>query len=95
MRAVGQPNVITTHVRLPTDQAGNPLHDPLGAYRISDQDANYDPKYYGFVAADGAWYILKENSTAQTYRYAAGQSGYTTAWANRASLAYDYFDAIF
>lgn len=95
MRAVGYPTRITTHVRLPTDQAGNPLADPLSAYRVSDVDSYSDPKFYGFLSADGAWYILKENSTANTYRYAAGKEDYAAAWADRVNLAYGYFDAIF
>lgn len=94
MRAVGNPTNITTHVRLPTDQAGNALPDPLSAYKISDQDTVADPVYYGYVAADGAWYIMKQISV-NSFRYTAGGSNYGTAWSSRASLGYDYFDRVF
>ena len=95
MRAAQDRSRITSPVRLPVDQSGNPLADPLSAYRVSDVDSYSDPKFYGFLSADGAWYILKENSTANTYRYAAGKEDYAAAWTDRVNLAYGYFDAIF
>jgi hypothetical protein len=64
-------------------------------YKISDVDDAADPQYYGNVAHDGAWYILKVNVTAKSYRYMSGKENYPTAWTNRSSLGYDYFDAIF
>lgn len=69
--------------------------DPLVTYKISDTDTASDPKYYGSVAADGSWYIMKETTSAGTYRYAKGASGYSTNWTGRASLSYDYFDVVF
>lgn len=95
MRAANDQTQITVPVRLPTDKAGNALPDPLSAYKVSDNDDATDPQYCGYLAADGAWCIMKTNIAARSFRYAAGRSGYTTAWANRASLAYDYFDVIF
>ena len=55
------------------------------SYRISDIDDDATPNYYGFLKADGSWYILKEtvSAGANTYRYVAGSSGYN--WSNRAS----------
>jgi len=46
------------------------------------------PNYYGFISANGAWYILKETISGEdgAYRFVKGQSGYETAWAARASL---------
>jgi hypothetical protein len=65
----------------------------LGGYFISDKDDDATPNYYGFVDKDGNWYILKEtvSAGADTYRYAKGTTGYTTAWTGRAGLTYDYF----
>ena len=69
--------------------------DDLGGYKVSDVDADASPNYYGFLRADGAWYILKEtiSAGADTYRYVKGASSYN--WSNRASESYDTFDAIF
>jgi len=66
-------------------------------YVISDKDDDASPNYYGFVNADGGWYILKEtvSAGADTYRYIKGDSDYTTNWTGRAGLTYGYFNAIF
>ena len=71
--------------------------DPLAFYKISDKDDDASPNYFGFVNADGSWYILKEtvSAGADTYRYAAGSSSYTTNWTNRASLSFDHFFNVF
>ena len=64
-------------------------------YKISDMDTNSDPKYYGFLAPDGSWFVMKEDSTAQTYRYSRGEKDYSTAWINRATLTYVLFNVAF
>lgn len=67
----------------------------VSGYQPSDVDTASDPKYYGFLAADGSWYIMEENTTGGTYRYIRGTSDYTTKWTNRATLTYVYFNAMF
>lgn len=67
----------------------------LDKYQIADGDEVTTTKYYGFTEKDGGWYILKNDTTANSYRYSKGSSGYSTAWSGRASLTYDYFDVIF
>jgi hypothetical protein len=88
-------NRVITDTWLPTDQAGNPLHDPLSPYKATDQDIAGDPLYYGFVAVDGSWYILKATNSTGTFRYAVGTSNYKAAWALRVNLGYDYFHIVF
>ena len=66
-----------------------------GAYKINDIADSTSPEYYGFEAADGAWYILKIDTTANTYRYAKGNSSYSTNWTNRADLSYGYYSVTF
>lgn len=74
------------------DREGNLSHRMIWAdYNISDIDDASNPKYYGFITMAGSWYILQENTTAKTYRYAVGSSGYATAWTNRALQDYGYF----
>lgn len=72
-------------------------HNPVDGYVVSDKDDDASPNYYGYVNADGYWYIMKEtvSAGADTYRFAKGTSGYTTNWTNRASLSYDYFYTVF
>lgn len=87
-------------VVIASDQTAIPVttgltDDPLAKYKISDTDSASDPKYYGNVAADGSWYIMKETTSAGTYRYCKGASSYSTNWTGRAGLTYDYFDVIF
>ena len=44
---------------------------------------------------NGNWYIQRYNMANGTFRYVKGTSGYATAWTNRASQSYDYFDEVF
>jgi hypothetical protein len=75
------------------------IADTLDQYKVSDMDDASNPRYYGFVDKDGKWYILKEDTSAKSYRYTRGSGDYETAttgaWATRASLTYDYFHNVF
>lgn len=66
--------------------------DPKRGFEIADTDDSAEPKYFGYESATGRWVIMKQSSSGSNgvYRYAAGSSGYAAAWANRASLGYDY-----
>lgn len=66
---------------------------PTDGYNITEVDDS-TPTYIGYVNKDGAWYILKEDSSG-AYRYTKGTSSFSTNWTNRASLTYDYFSAVF
>lgn len=63
------------------------------SYNHSDTDGDSSPQYYGFLLADGGWYILRADAT--TSRYFRGTTGYVAAWIGRASLAYNYYNTIF
>lgn len=69
----------------------------LQDFFIADKDDDATPNYFGFLNRNGEWYILKEtvSAGADTYRYTKGASGYTTAWTNRATEPYDYFNTTF
>jgi hypothetical protein len=66
--------------------------DPTAEYQISDRVVGAT-KYYGFLKADGSWYIMRDTGT--TYRYVRGDSGYPSAWTNRSSQTYDLFSEVF
>lgn len=85
-------SAVTSSNPLPVTFSGG-TSDPLEEYKISDLDESAATKYYGMIKADGNWFILQLTSTAA--RYIKGASSYATNWTNRASLTYDYFDAIF
>lgn len=67
----------------------------LPGYMVSDTDDSGDVKYYGFLTADGKWYIYCWNTLLGTHRYFRGDDGYTTNWDDRVNLSYDYWDVIF
>lgn len=71
----------------------NGLHE---AYKAADVDAS-EPSYFGFVRADGYWYIIKQaiSGSVTSYRFAKGESGYAAAWTARASQTYDYYSNTF
>lgn len=66
-------------------------------FSISDTDASGTVRYYGFLKADGSWYILEEDTTASvvTYRYATGEDDYGTSWTGRAGLTYELYNEAF
>lgn len=78
----------------------------LGTYVAHDMDdTSATTKYYGFLAVDGSWYIMKSVLAASitTYRFIRGRAtahqisggDYATNWTNRAALSYGYINAIF
>jgi hypothetical protein len=67
----------------------------VASYQFSDQDTDSDPKYYGFLAYDGSWYIQEENTAEGTFRFCRGDSGYEAAWAARTGKTYVLFNSLF
>jgi len=64
---------------------------PTDGYKISRLDDS-TPAYYGFSNKDGAWFIMKEDSSGN-YTYTVGSSDFSTNWTGRAGLSYgEYFD---
>lgn len=84
---------------LPTTGSGGgsstTVIDPRTGYAISDTESTATYKYFGFEDADGKWYILRKTIATKIFLYAAGTTGYTTAWTNRASQTYATFDTTF
>jgi hypothetical protein len=74
------------------------IKHPTDGYRVAELDDTSDPtySYYGFIDKDGAWFIMREESTG-TYEYTAGSSGFAAAWALRddPGTTYQYYDAVF
>lgn len=70
-----------------------PILDGYAASDVDESDGTYN--YYGFLKADGSWYILQMTKAATQMRYYKGDSGYTTNWTGKALLSYGYFNTIF
>ena len=53
----------------------------LECYRVSDsKEPVTGIQYFGFVDAEGKWYILYNDATEGTVRYKFGVDNYTSAW---------------
>lgn len=71
------------------------LDDLTRSYNVCDKDVASAVKYYGFTGKAGNWYILKEDTDNNTYRYIKGSNKYATNWDDRVSLEYAYYHEIF
>lgn len=69
------------------------IKTPTDGYKISQIDDS-SPAFYGFVEKNGAWFIMKEDSSGN-YRYTKGTGSFSANWTNRAALTYDLFDVVF
>lgn len=67
----------------------------IEGFNVSEVDTAGNIKYYGFLDRNGTWIIMCENTTAGTFRYATGGSGYSANWAGRAGLTYSLFSEVF
>lgn len=63
-------------------------------YQISDKDEAGDIKYYGYLNFEGGYILMQWDTITDTFRYAIGASDYQTAWTNRATIEYKYYDAL-
>lgn len=81
------------------DPALKGLQSLTTSYGVSEIDDDGSTLYYGFVNANGGWYILKETEAVGeelSYRYAKGDTDFSTNWGNRkTTLSYQYFDQAF
>lgn len=74
------------------------INNPIDGYQPSDSEINQGTditNYYGFLNAEGAWYIMKEVTlgVSYTYTYAKDDSGYD--WSDRANATYAAFNITF
>lgn len=76
----------------------SPGASALSAYGQNDIDDSTSTEYYGKSRQDGAWCILKVESTGVTYATVTNNpsvTDYTTAWTGRAALVYGRLDQAF
>lgn len=68
--------------------------EPTDKYRISEIEDN-DIAFYGFTNKDGGWFIMREDPDSGSFRYIKGEQDFSSNWANRENLNYDYYHNIF
>ena len=71
---------------------GDVIHFELSDEKVKSGDSTV--RYYGYLAANGAWIIMEENLTNGTYRYAAGKTLYETHWELREGKEYVLYSAL-
>ena len=62
--------------------------DPTAHYKFSDNTAEGDPQYFGYVDRDQNWYIMKLTATGA--RYAKGSGNYAATFAGCADPGFEY-----
>lgn len=71
---------------------GNLLsQNSLENYQITEIGYDNLITYYGFVADDGSWIVMKEDSENNSFRYAKGDSDFGRNWDIRETLNYLYY----
>ena len=69
--------------------------DPLGAGTVL---AGHTYEFYGFLASNGAWIILRGDTTTATslvdWLYYGGRTGYNANWALRDTFTYVNLDSV-
>ena len=61
-------------------------------YKISRTDDDSAIEYYGYVSAEGTWYIMKIDTTNKIYTYVNGNTDFLTSWGDRTNLTYDEYN---
>jgi len=91
---LGGPNLSSVSLK---DASGNVIEpaakSPTDGYNISQVDDSV-PAYFGFVDKNGKWFIMREGEDG-SFRYARGETDFSTNWVNRHKLIYDLFDRVF
>lgn len=76
------------------DQFGPTGPSITEGYKIADI-AEGAVTYYGFINKDGAWLIMRHDTSDNSFRYSKDGSNFPGNWANRENLKYDYFYNLF
>jgi len=87
---------LTGEIKVDNEELEGLITDQLQDYFLDDFDEASDPVFYqGFQKKDGAYFIVRTNTTTGAVDYTAGASAYSTAWTNRASESYSDFASTF
>jgi hypothetical protein len=67
---------------------------PTDGFKICEIDDDVIT-YYGFTNKDGAWLIMREDTDTNSFRYAKGDTDFSTNWSKHTNLSYDYYHNVF
>ena len=70
--------------------------DVVGQYMLSDEDLDNQSEIWftGYVTNGGAWYIVKYDRQAGTYRYVTGTNKYKENWSSKGNKSYGRWDEV-
>jgi len=70
--------------------------NPYDYYKPADINQDGNMKYYGYVAPNGKWFVMREtsNKDSKKYRYAAGNKDFKKFYGKRSSLDYKYYNEL-
>jgi len=76
------------------------VNSPTDGYGIGDIASVTTTNYYGYVNKDAIWYVLKEDTTNNSFQYASllnntGITTYAAAWSGKTDLTYGSFSDAF
>lgn len=69
--------------------------NPMEGFKISEVADDGIISFYGFVNQESGWLIMRQDNDISSFRYAKGDSNFTSNWANRENLKYDYYSKLF
>lgn len=69
--------------------------DNLSDFKASDIDDTSNPSFYGFLNKGGSYYILRMDSSANTFRYFRDSSNYEGGWVDRKNKSYQIYSIVF
>lgn len=94
------PDVIVPEIKSPTVNVPAPTvikeDDIFSRYKPADVRVEGTTKFYGYLAKDGSWFILREtgDDNGSKYRYTTGKKGFKKAFTNRQAHDYKYIDEV-
>jgi len=65
-------------------------------YKPAQTDENGSIKYFGYLAKDGSWFIMRESETktGKKYQYSTGKGQFKNYFEKRSALEYGFIDEV-
>ena len=92
----GMTSIQETYLKTISDnQSTEAKQDTLAPYADTNMDVSSNPLYFGYIKADGGWYIERFNTSTLETTYCKGSTDYATNWTDRLTLTYNTLNIIF
>ena len=63
-------------------------------YHIHETNESSDIRYYGYVAHNGSWIIMRQVASTGVARYFSGKKDFATGWTDKATHTYTYINLL-